>query len=101
MSLLNRFRMAATIAVVAFAVVAGAAPSSAAPAANAGSFASPIAFDGHLVVVNGVMVDGKGPYSFILDTGASGSARVSERLAKDLNLSVVDHVQGKGLGPDT
>jgi len=101
MSARSHFRMSATIAIVAFAVIAGAVPSSADPAPNAGTFASPITFDGHLAMVNGVMVDGKGPYSFILDTGASGSARVSERLAKDLNLSVVDHVQGRGLGPDT
>jgi predicted aspartyl protease len=40
-----------------------------------------------------VMINGKGPYNFIYDTGASGLGRIDERVAKELNLSVVDSLE--------
>jgi hypothetical protein len=63
------------------------------------SFQAPIGFAGHLIVLD-VMVNGKGPYKFGLDTGASGGARVSQQVAKDLDLPVVGQAEGIGLGPN-
>ena len=93
----QRVRTLSTAAAAAIAVVVCAAPMSA-NAAPSGSFQAPIAYAGHLIVLD-VMVDGKGPYKFALDTGASG-ARISQQVAKDLALPVVGQAEGIGLGPE-
>lgn len=88
---------AAAIAAAALVLALGVAPLNASAAPSA-SFQAPIAYAGHLIVVD-VMVDGKGPYRLALDTGASG-ARVSQQVAKDLDLPVVGQAEGVGLGPE-
>ncbi len=48
-----------------------------------------------------VMVNGKGPYRFMFDTGSPGLIKLDEALAKELALSVVDSVRaddGSGRG---
>jgi hypothetical protein len=40
------------------------------------------------------MVNGKGPYLFLIDTGASGAGRIDASLVKELSLPVVGEVQG-------
>jgi predicted aspartyl protease len=40
-----------------------------------------------------VYVNGKGPYNFLFDTGASGIGRIDSRVVEELNLSVVDSIQ--------
>ena len=94
---LRTSRITAAYTVAAITLAAGIAPLSAS-AASSVSFQAPIAYAGHLITV-GVMVNGKGPYKFALDTGASG-ARVSQQVAKDLNLPVVGQAEGVGLGPN-
>ena len=41
-----------------------------------------------------VQVDGKGPYTFLIDTGAAGYARADASLVKALNLEVVGQARG-------
>jgi hypothetical protein len=51
------------------------------------------------IVTLPVMIDGKGPYLFGIDTGAGEQARVSADVAKALKLPVVGEVRARGLGP--
>lgn len=95
--ILRSLTSAVAVAVGAVAIAASVAPLNA-NAAPSESYQAPIAYAGHLVVLD-VMVNGKGPYKFALDTGASG-ARVSQQVAKDLDLPVVGQAEGVGLGPD-
>ena len=50
-----------------------------------GPVAVPLHALGHMVSVDAT-VNGKGPYRFVVDTGAGGSARVSAELAAELDL---------------
>jgi hypothetical protein len=61
----------------------------------------PMVFSGPMLSVK-VMVNGKGPYIFELDTGAGGSARVDASLKESLGLSVVGQaVSGDPSGKNT
>jgi D-alanyl-D-alanine carboxypeptidase len=53
----------------------------------------PMTTAGHLPAVE-VLVNGKGPYRFAIDTGGSGALRLDERLVKELGLHVVGEVWG-------
>lgn len=52
-------------------------------------FASPVTIDhstGHIEVA--VQINGKGPYKFLLDTGATGHGRIDSKIARELFLPV-------------
>ncbi len=51
----------------------------------------PMHFSGHLPAVD-VMVNGKGPYRFAIDTGAGGLARIDSSLAAELGLTRIGEV---------
>jgi CubicO group peptidase (beta-lactamase class C family) len=51
----------------------------------------PMLHSGHLAAVD-VMVNGRGPYRFAIDTGAAGTARIDSSLAASLGLPVVGEV---------
>ena len=63
------------------------------------SFQTTISFVGHFVTLP-MTIDGRGPYTFALDTGASGAV-LSKPVEDALQLPVVDHVQVVGLGSAT
>jgi len=48
-----------------------------------------------------VMVDGKGPYRFVIDTGAQGAGRISAALAEQLGLAAVGEVRTAAPGGTT
>jgi hypothetical protein len=73
---------------LAAALVAGA-PANAAPRVVADV---PMKFYGTRPAVE-VMVNGKGPYLFLVDTGASGQARADASLVKELGLASVGETQ--------
>lgn len=60
-------------------------------------FTAPTRFDGVGRIIAPVMVDGQGPFRFLVDTGADGSM-ISQRLARRLGLTPVqggaEHVEG-------
>lgn len=93
----RKFVSGTAVAAAAIIFVISSAPLNVS-AATSGSFQAPIAYAGHLIELD-VMVNGKGPYKFALDTGASG-ARVSQQVAKDLALPIVGQAEGVGLGPE-
>jgi hypothetical protein len=70
---------------------AGSAPSSVVVSA-------PMHVHDHFVTLP-VVINGKGPYLFGIDTGAGEQARVSADVAKALHLPVVGEVHARGLGP--
>ena len=81
-------------------VGAGAAPSGpmAAPAKTVlptTGVTLPMRRYGHLPAVE-VMVDGKGPFLFAIDTGAAGTARIDAALAAKLGLAQVGEARGGG-----
>jgi CubicO group peptidase (beta-lactamase class C family) len=53
----------------------------------------PMRRHGHLPAVE-VLVDGKGPYLFAIDTGAAGTARIDAALAEKLGLARVGEARG-------
>ena len=53
----------------------------------------PMLLDGHMPAVH-VMVNGKGPFLFAIDTGAAGTARVDAALAERLGLARVGEAMG-------
>ena len=53
----------------------------------------PMLRHGHMPAVR-VMVNGKGPFLFAIDTGAAGTARIDAGLAQRLGLSTVGEVRG-------
>lgn len=84
-------------AVLVAALIAAAAPSASARSA-AGWTAAPVArqaveipvtIAGTQVLVDGVRVNGEGPYRFLLDTGAQGAGRADVTLVQALNLPQV------------
>jgi predicted aspartyl protease len=48
-----------------------------------------------------VMVDGKGPYRFVIDTGAQGAGRISAAIAEQLGLEAVGEVRTAAPGGAT
>lgn len=54
---------------------------------------APMKFRGPLPAVD-VMVNGKGPFTFAIDTAASGTVAVDTGLVEKLGLPVVDQIQG-------
>lgn len=66
--------------------------------------AFPIELPGTQVIVEGVRINGQGPYRFMLDTGGMGGGRVDTSLVKTLDLPVTGEVQasdGTGRGGPT
>ena len=62
----------------------------------------PISYRSRANPVIEVMVNGKGPYKFMFDTGAAGEARIDISLFEELNLSVTDSIMaGDGSGQNT
>lgn len=59
----------------------------------------PITLAGTQILVDGVHINGTGPYRFLLDTGGMGGGRVDSSIAKKLGLESVDTVQA-GDGTD-
>ena len=59
----------------------------------AAGVAVPMRRHGHLPAVE-VMVNGKGPFLFAIDTGAAGTARIDAALAERLGLETVGEVRG-------
>lgn len=59
----------------------------------------PISYRGGANPVIEVLVNGRGPYKFMFDTGASGDARLDLTLFKELNLAATDSIMaGDGSG---
>ena len=59
----------------------------------------PLALAGTQILVDGVFVNGKGPYRFLLDTGGQGAGRVDRSLVEALGLEKVGEIQaGDGSG---
>jgi len=54
----------------------------------------PFRLEGGQIIVDNVQVNGSGPYSFQLDTGAQGDGRVDEQLASALELEASGRVTG-------
>lgn len=54
----------------------------------------PVVLAGTQIMIDGIMVNGNGPYRFLLDTGAMGGGRVDVSLAKKLGLKQTGEVQG-------
>jgi len=54
----------------------------------------PFRLEGGQIIVDNVRVNGSGPYSFQLDTGAEGHGRVDVQLATDLDLEASGRVDG-------
>lgn len=52
---------------------------------------------GEGILLDNVFVNSKGPYRFMLDTGAEGGGRVDKALAEELNLPIVGETQSVGL----
>ena len=52
---------------------------------------------GEGILLDNVFVNGKGPYRFMLDTGAEGAGRVDKALAEELNLPIVGQSKSVGL----
>lgn len=59
----------------------------------------PITIAGSQILIDGVRVNGTGPYRFLLDTGGMGGGRIDRSLAEKLGLMPVDSVQA-GDGSD-
>lgn len=84
-------------AVLAAVILSAAAPQAAAQNAGAALSAPatrqaveiPITLAGTQILVDGVRVNGQGPYRFLLDTGAQGSGRADVTLVQALNLPQV------------
>lgn len=90
---------AALLALTTTAAAAQARQAPAPPAAayattalDAEGFRAPFAHEGPTVLIDGVMVNGKGPFRFLLDTGASGGGRVDSSLVEALNLQSTGEV---------
>ena len=81
--------------ILVYALSAGAAPISVNAAAShrvPQSFSVPFElYKGHIYV--SAFVNGKGPYRFVFDTGASGMGRADRRLVEELSLPHVGEVQ--------
>lgn len=52
---------------------------------------------GDAILVDNVMINGKGPFRFMLDTGAEGAGRVDNSLVKKLNLPESGNVTGRSI----
>jgi len=55
-------------------------------------FTAPFAHEGPHIHIDGVMINGKGPYRFLLDTGASGGGRIDSAVAEALGLEISGEV---------
>lgn len=86
---------AALSAFAALTVLSSVAPPAAARSAQAAAPAArravevPITLAGTQILVDGVRVNGQGPYRFLLDTGAQGSGRADVTLVEALSLPQV------------
>lgn len=63
----------------------------------------PIAHSSRHITID-VWIDSRGPFPFLLDTGASGHGAIDQSLARELGLEVADHVRmedGTGLNSQT
>lgn len=49
------------------------------------------------ILVSNVMINGKGPYRFLLDTGAEGAGRIDRSVVEALSLPLVGEGVGQGL----
>lgn len=52
---------------------------------------------GDAILIEDVMINGKGPFRFILDTGAEGAGRVDAILVGELSLPEAGHVRSSGI----
>ena len=64
----------------------------AAPVVSGTCAVIPLDVSGAIPVID-VMIDGKGPYRFGIDTGAQGMGRISEDLAAQLGLEAIGEVR--------
>lgn len=91
---MNLRQMLASVFMGVFAFLACCAATTA-TLAHTASFTLPFELIDNRVFVN-VQLNGRGPYHFILDTGASGA--ISDRAAHELGLKVEDGGVGPGTG---
>ena len=92
------------VALLALAPQLASAPEGPPPPARAAAYARlhagelpaelPVALAGGFVLVEGVRVNGEGPFRFLLDTGAMGAGRVDASLAQRLRLETTGEPSG-------
>ena len=77
---------------IAYLALLAAAQAQAAPVVSGTCAVVPLDVSGAIPVID-VMINGKGPYRFGIDTGAQGMGRISEDLAAQLGLEAIGEVR--------